>query len=105
MAKRQADVEQLKEKVKDLRAAVQSTSHELDARKGELAAKTPSNDSQQKLDMMEKDLMNKKRQFKCQENVKDTHKREIEKNRREREELLRTAEKYRREASEKTNGS
>ena len=104
MDKRKAEVEQLKEKVKDLRAAVQSTMQELDARKGELAAKTPSNDSQQKLDMMEKDLMNKKRQFKCQENVKDTHKREIEKNKREREELLRKAEKFRREASEKSNG-
>ena len=76
MAKRKGEVEQLKEKIKDLKAAVQSTSHELDARRGELAAKTPSNDSQQKLDMMEKDLMNKKKQLKQQGNIKDIHRTE-----------------------------
>ena len=65
--------EQLKERLKDLRAAVESSGHELEARKGELSAKTPSNDSQQKLDMMEKNLMNKKKQLKHQENVKDIH--------------------------------
>ena len=96
--------EQLKERLKDLRAAVESSGHELEARKGELSAKTPSNDSQQKLDMMEKNLMNKKKQLKHQENVKDIHRREIEKNQREREELQRIAEKYRRDASEKSNG-
>ena len=52
MAKKKMEVEQLKDRMKELRAAVENTKRELNGRKGELDAESPSNDSQQKLKLM-----------------------------------------------------
>ena len=52
MAKKKIEVEQLKDRMKELRAAVENTKRELNGRKGELDAASPSNDSQQKLNLM-----------------------------------------------------
>ena len=104
MAKKKMEVEQLKDRMKELRAAVENTKRELNGRKGELAAESPSNDSQQKLNLMEEALKRKRNQWKHQESIKSKHEREIKKLEGEREAKLRAAEDFKKEANEKTNG-
>ena len=104
MAKKKMEVEQLKDRIKELRAAVEKTKCELNMRKGELAAEIPSNDSQQKLNLMKEALKRKRNQLKHQESIKSQHEREIEKLKGEREAKLRAAEDFKKEANEKTNG-
>ena len=126
MAKKKIEVEQLKDRMKELRAAVENTKRELNGRKGELDAASPSNDSQQKLNLMgssthfwvhfppkrlkiylfqqEEALKRRRNAMKHQESIKAQHKREIEKLKGEREAKLRAAEDFKKEANKRTNG-
>ena len=125
MSKKKIEVETFKDRMKELRVAGETAKRELAGRKGELAAESPSNDSQQKLKLMgssthffediifkfkyllfqqEEQLKRKRNQWKHQESIKAQHKRDIEKAKRDRDEKLRSAEDFKKEANEKTNG-
>ena len=90
--------------IKRLKKLQEESERELYRVEGDLAAARPKRDSLPNLDLTKGEIESKRKQLKQQNYTKTILEREVNETKRNRDEKLRSAEKFKKEAREKANG-